>query len=85
MNTKIRHIAALASIILASCAPDMTTINSANARAKQAAKRAETAQLEAEHSAVLSAKAVEPTKSADYLVFKGGGSEFAEGPLYGGR
>ena len=76
---KPRHAAALALVLLASCAPDMTTINSANERAERAAERAKAAQLQAERYAELAAEAVKRTKSADYIEYEGGGAAFGEG------
>ena len=46
----LRHAAALALIVLASCGPNMAIIDSANERAERAAERVQAAQLRAEHS-----------------------------------
>ena len=76
---KPRHAAALLSIVLASCGPDMATINSANQRIERAAERAQAAQIRSERSAKLAAEAVERTKSADFIEYPDGGSTFGEG------
>ena len=76
---KTRHAAALALLMLASCAPDMVTINNANERAERAAKRAQAAQLQAERSAELAADAVKRTKAADYTEFENGGGAYGKG------
>jgi hypothetical protein len=47
---KPRHAATLALMVLASCGPNMATIDAANERAERAAERSQAAQLRAEHS-----------------------------------
>jgi len=76
---KPRHAAALALLLVASCSPDMVTINSATQRAERAAQRAEAAALEAERAAKLASTAVDRTKAADFIEYKGGGAAFSEG------
>lgn len=76
---KLRHAAALALLILASCGPDMATINSATERAERAAQRAEAAGSKAERAAELASAAANRTKSADFIEYKGGGAAFSEG------
>jgi hypothetical protein len=51
MLMKPRHAAALALLILASCGPDMTTINTATQRAEASAKRVEVSAAKAESAA----------------------------------
>jgi hypothetical protein len=81
---KPRHAAALALVVLASCGPDMATINNANERAERAAKRAQAAQFQAERSAELAADALRRTmKSADYIPSEGGGEAIGDNsPLW---
>jgi hypothetical protein len=79
---KPSYAAALAFIVLASCGPDMATINSANERAERAAERTQAAQFQSERSAELAAEAVERmdrTKAADFTEYPGGSSTYGKG------
>jgi len=80
---KFRHAAALALVIVTACAPIKAAIDAATARAENAAQRAEAAAIESERAANLATQAADHTKSADYLVFPGGGSSWSEGSAMG--
>lgn len=66
---KFRHAAALALVLLASCAPDMVTIEAATKRSEAAATRAEesaeTADLAASHSYEASVRALGLAEAAE--------------------
>jgi hypothetical protein len=79
---KPSYAAALAFVVLASCGPDMATINSANERAERAAKRTQAAQLRSERFAELAAEAaerIERTRAADFTEYPDGSSTYGEG------
>lgn len=60
-----RHAAALALVLLASCGPNIATIDTANERAERAAERSQAAQLRAEHSAELAEEIAMKTRDEE--------------------
>jgi hypothetical protein len=64
MSMNLRHVAALALVMLVGCGPDMTIVDTATQRAEASAKRAEISAAKAESAANRAAKSANEADAA---------------------